>query len=143
MKAIVITLSILALSGCAAKLSFIDRTDGTAYSGTSGSTAGNSGKATATIAGANYSGTWVYSPSGGGYTLGTFNGTSTAADGTVHANFGSATAMTVSAQGNGLLTLRSDDGHYLRCVFTYNSMSATGLGECIRNDGRQFDLTVN
>ena len=137
--------SVLLLAGCAAQLTFIDRTDGTVHLGSSGSTAGNAGEATATIANAAYSGPWVYSASGGGYSLGNAFGTATSfGQGGAASVFGSATvsSLVLSAQGNGLINMRSKDGAFMRCVFNFNSMSSTGIGQCVRNDGREFDLTI-
>jgi hypothetical protein len=152
MKKIVLIAAIL-LSGCAAKLSLIDRTTGTIHLGTTGSTAASSGDASISIDGALYTGQWVYSQNGGSYSLGTgvANGTSNA---TVVGNGGAAfvngnssqtvitSNYTASAQGNGLINLRSSNGAFIRCVFTFNSMSNSGLGKCARNDGREFDLTI-
>lgn len=121
------------LSGCAAKLNFIDRSDGAIYIGETGGTAGGSGEASAMIENVRYAGPWIYSSSGGGYSLGTFSsGTMT----------GTATAFGVSAQGRGLINMKADNGMHMRCVFDFNSMSNTGLGQCQRNDGRAYDLTI-
>jgi hypothetical protein len=138
--------SLLFLCGCAAKLTFIDRLDGSIHLGSSGSTAGNAGEATATIGNASYAGPWVYSRSGGGYSLGSAFGTATVVGQGGAATLtgsGSSTSMLVSAQGNGLINMRSKDGAFIRCVFSFNSMSSTGLGQCVRNDGREFDLTIS
>ena len=38
--------------------------------------------------------------------------------------------------------MRAPDGTFVRCVFTFNTMGNTGLGQCLRNDGRKFDLLI-
>lgn len=143
MRIIAIAALAIALAGCAASMEFIDRTNGATYQGVSGSTAGSKGTATATIEGETYSGTWVYTPSGGGYSLGTSTGSSVASDGSIATATVTSGTMTVSAHGKGLLTLRGDRGGYVRCVFNFNAWSDTGIGECARNDGRLFDLTID
>ena len=98
---------------------------------------GGDGQITATIDGLLYKGTWIYSASGGGYALGSgaaFSGGASA--------FGTATAVGVSAQGNGLINMRADGGQLMRCIFNFNTLSDRGIGECQRNDGRQFDLRL-
>ncbi|MCM5682927.1 hypothetical protein M8A51_25675 [Schlegelella sp. S2-27] len=145
MKQLATLAAVVALSGCAARLTFIDRTDGAQYQGTTGSTMNNTGDAQAEIAGAKYQGQWIYSPSGGGFALGSAFGSATAYGGGGMVNaYGSSTSSTVftSAHGRGLLTLRSDGDAFMRCVFDYNTMSSTGLGQCLRNDGREYDLTI-
>lgn len=143
----------LLLSGCAAKLQFIDRTNGAVHLGATGSTASSNGEANAVIDGVAYLGTWVYSQNGGGYALSTgfSNGstTGTVANGTnaafINANNNQSTftsSYIASAQGNGFIHLRSSLGTFVRCVFTFNSNSNNGLGKCARNDGREFDLVI-
>lgn len=145
--------AVVLLSGCAAKLSLIDRSNGTIHLGTTGSTAASSGEASVAIDGVKYSGQWVYSQNGGGYSLGTgfangtSNGTITGSGGTAFVNSNSQQTVVTSnyiasAQGNGLINLRADNGSFIRCVFSFNSMSNSGLGQCARNDGREFDLTI-
>jgi hypothetical protein len=57
------------------------------------------------IEGSTYSGHWIYSANGGGYSLAT--GIATSGGKT---SFGTASAIGVSAQGNGLINIRSDNG---------------------------------
>lgn len=137
------------LTGCAAQVSLIDRTDGRQHAGTTGATMGGSGEIQATVEGAQYAGTWLYSSSGGSYSLANFSATGTATtiaprgSATTMANsIGTASMLTASAQGRGLINMRSSDGQFIRCVFDFNTMSNTGLGECVRNDGRVYDLTI-
>jgi hypothetical protein len=150
MKPIPAVMCVVLLSGCAAQLNFIDRTDGQQHRGMTGSTAGSSGEARATIDGVEYKGTWIFSRSGGAYSLATINSTSSATaygGGAAVSAYGigsaTATAIGISAHGRGLMHLRSSTEASIRCVFDFNTMSDTGIGECQRNDGRLFDLTIN
>jgi hypothetical protein len=111
-------LFLVLVSGCAARLNFIDRTNGLVHMGSTGGTLGSSGEATATIDGECYSGSWIYSASGGSYSLTNFNSISSAsgtatsglATATVQGfgtSTGSSSAFVMSAHGNGMLHLRS------------------------------------
>ena len=144
----------LLLSGCAAQLSFIDRVDGSKYAGRTGSTAGGAGAAQAEIAGRSYTGEWIFQRSGGSMMLGSM-GTSSFGSGTVQSGtnsaflygFGSTTgsmsALAVPTSGQGMLHLRAvEGGSHVRCIFTFNAMGNTGIGECRREDGREFDLLI-
>lgn len=153
MRQTIIALVFALLSGCAAKLNFIDRSNGEIHIGTTGGTSGGSGDATATIDGVKFSGPWIYSASGGGYSLSNFSSTSSAtgtatsglSTATTHgfgSTNGSMSTFAVSAHGNGLINLRGENGMYMRCVFSFNTMSNTGIGQCLRNDGREYDLTI-
>lgn len=124
------------LSGCAASVKFIDREDGLTYMGQTGGTAGRSGEINAVIQGKEYTGEWIYSPMGGGYTLGT--GSALSSSGA--SAFGMSSGVTVSSSGNGLITMKSRDSDYLRCVFTFSGN--TGFGDCERNDGKRFDVII-
>lgn len=151
-----VLLAVLSLCSCAAKITLIDRTDGTVYTGTTdGSTMGGSGNATITIEGAAYAGPWVYQAKDGAFSLATMNsttgfsgsGTSFGPAGTVNSNLsgsatttGTSTALMQSAVGNGMINARAADGRFIRCVFTFNTLSNTGVGQCVRNDGRAYDL---
>ncbi|WP_040726164.1 hypothetical protein [Thiomicrorhabdus sp. Kp2] len=133
-------LSIL-ISGCSAQLSFIDPNSGERYKGETGSTSGSSGNLTALIENEKFEGEWIYSAMGGSYTLGTVNtssyGTTGYATGT-----GTFTGVSPAMSGNGLITMNGDKGSFMRCVFSYSSWSSTGMGQCKRNDGKLFDLTI-
>lgn len=149
----------LALTACAAKITVIDRQDGQVYHGsTDGSTMGGNGNATIVIEGKSYQGPWVYQPKSGAFGFSNFAGTSTMT-GTANAftpragfsganiygsgfSSGQAIAATQSAVGDGMLNARSDDGQFIRCVFTFNTMNSTGLGQCLRNDGREYDVQL-
>ena len=71
MRLLAILAFVALLSACAAKLTFVDRSDGSSYAGTTGGTSGGAGDATATIAGQAYAGQWLYQASGGAFTLAT------------------------------------------------------------------------
>lgn len=124
-------------SGCAARLIFVDRTDGTEYHGTTGGTAGSEGQLNAEIDGSSYTGTWIYSASGGGYSLGTGVATSGATTAMV-----TSSAIGVSASGNGMMHMKAASGSFIRCVFSFNEFTDSGIGECLRNDGRQYDVRI-
>lgn len=125
------------LCGCAATATFVDRTNGQEYTGKTGGTGRSEGSLTAVIEGSTYTGHWIYSASGGAYSLGT--GVAFARGTTA---VGTGSAIAVSAQGNGLIDIRDGAGHFIRCVFTFNAFSNTGIGECQRNDGRLYDLRI-
>lgn len=129
------------LSGCAASLQFIDRSSGDIYLGKTGGTSSGSGNLSAVIEGDQYTGTWIYSPSGGGYSIS--SGTATAVgNGGMATATGTGTTFTSSARGNGMIHMKSASGQAMRCVFEFNSMSDTGMGECQRGDGKLFDVTI-
>jgi hypothetical protein len=149
---------VVSISGCAGKFTLIDRSDGQVYKGsTDGSTMGGSGNATLIIEGESYSGPWIYQSSGGAFnftnfsstssisgsatTVGTYGSSTTTLNGT-GVSSGSATGTSVSAVGNGMVNARSISGKFVRCIFTFNTIGNTGIGECLRNDGRAYDLTV-
>lgn len=159
LKRLNLTILALALTGCAAKMTLIDRTDGRLqYGSTDGSTMGGSGNATLNIDDEAYAGPWIYQPSGGSFGFSNFGATTsitgTASSYSPKAGFanatlsgtgtttGTATAMAVSAVGNGMINVRAPSGKFMRCVFTFNTLQNTGIGECLRNDGRAYDLTL-
>jgi hypothetical protein len=124
---------------------------GNIWYGKTGSTFSNSGDATVNISGNSYSGPWIYSPGSGGYSLGNANSKynksekETSGKGSFESNTksetnSSASAMSISADG--LINLRSNSGEFIRCIFSFNTGSSTGLGQCRRNDGKEYDLTI-
>lgn len=158
LKLIIIATVALA-SGCSGKFTLIDRSDGQIYIGsTDGSTIGGSGNATLLIEGETYSGPWIYQASGGSFSFANFSntaafsGNATTVGGTsgmtnttlngTGTSSGSTTGVGVSAVGNGLINARAQSGKFIRCIFTFNTMGNTGIGECLRNDGRTYDLNV-
>jgi len=142
MKYVLVVMSALFLAGCAASLRFIDQEDGAVYLGKTGATMGSSGALTAQIEGEQYEGEWIYSPRGGGYTLGTSSATAYGSQGGFASAHGTSTAVHTSASGSGLITMRSSGGSFMRCVFDFNTNSDTGVGQCQRNDGRLYDVMI-
>ncbi|VVP16465.1 hypothetical protein PS900_03620 [Pseudomonas fluorescens] len=144
------------LGGCQsnARLTFIDKSTGNLYTGETGATyRASNGDAKAQIDNDTYYGVWSYQASGGSYSLVCANSVSTgswqASDGynTVNAsgtsyNYGTVSSSTRSAQGDGLINIKGFSGAFIRCVFTFNNRSSSGRGQCIRNDGREYDLTI-
>lgn len=147
------------VGGCAGKFTLIDRSDGQVYNGsTDGSTMGGSGSATLLIEGENYSGPWIYQASGGSFnftnflstssisgsatTVGPRGGVATTTLSGSGTSSGATTTLGVSAVGNGMINARAASGKFVRCVFSFNTMNNTGIGECLRNDGRTYDLNV-
>lgn len=147
-------LAFVALTGCSAQLAFVDRTNGLEYMGTTGGTMSGEGEVTAVIEATQYKGRWIYSADGGSVSFGNSIGTTTAMGsfsqaGTFPATFsGAATSFStanlasVSAKGSGMMNMRSDSGDFIRCLFAFNVMTNTGIGECQRNDGRTFDMRL-
>jgi hypothetical protein len=144
------------LGGCQsnARLTFIDKSTGDLYTGETGATyRASNGDVNAQIDNDTYYGIWSYQASGGSYSLVSANSVSTgsgqASDGynTVNVsgtsyNYGTVSTATRSAQGDGLINIKGLSGAFIRCVFTFNTRSSSGLGQCIRNDGREYDLTI-
>ncbi len=137
MKILQLLVSVVLLSGCAADLKLVDRTNGTEYAGQTGNTMSGEGSVHSLVEGSNYNGSFIYMANGGGYSL----TSATATSGTTTA-YGQAMTTTVSARGQGMINMRSQEGKFIRCVFNFNSMSNKGIGECVRNDGRQYDLWI-
>jgi hypothetical protein len=118
---------VVAISGCTITPTFTERSTGQMYSGrTTGAMFNNDGRIEVNIDGENFSGNWTYMPGGTA-------GSSSSTLGGSKAGFGS---------GKGLANLRGEKGSSLRCVFEFNSSSATGIGECMHGDGRVFDVTM-
>ena len=125
--------------GCSAKLKFIDQQNGNAYYGETGSTIRSNGNIAATIENEHYSGEWMYSASGGGFTMSSMQivGSTT---GTAN---GFGTGVTAPMSGNGLITMKGDNNGYIRCIYNFSQWSDSGSGECLRNDGKKFDVIIN
>lgn len=132
----------LFLIGCTANIALIDRTNGNYYKGkTIGAALGGNGELQVNVDGLDYKGTWTYSAMGGSYSIG--SATTSVYGGGVYASGNSfGNSLNMSAQGKGLINMKADNGSFIRCVFDFNEWSGSGIGECQRNDGRLFDLTV-
>jgi len=137
MRKIALFVSVIILSGCAANLKLIDHTNGIEYAGKTGNTLGGEGSVNAVVEDFAYNGSFIYMESGGGYSLAT--GVATSGVSTV---YGQDMTATVSARGQGMINMRAPNGKFIRCVFNFNSLSNKGIGECARNDGRQYDLWI-
>lgn len=149
---------VLLLTACSGKFTLIDRTNGDIHTGTTdGSTMSGTGAVVLSIDGEYYRGPWVYQASGGSFSFSNFSATSNAfATGTAFGprgmsaaqlsgtgtSVGTASALGVSAVGNGMINAKAPSGRFVRCIFTFNTMNNTGIGECARNDGRVYDLNV-
>jgi len=138
MKYLILLVPFFIFTGCSAKLKFLDQKNGNTYYGQTGSTMTSKGKMNAIIEDENYSGDWIYSDSGGGFTIGSMQVVGT--NGTANA-FGTATTAPMS--GNGLISMKGDNGRYIRCVYNFNKWSNTGTGQCRRNDGKLFDVMID
>ncbi|WP_413730811.1 hypothetical protein [Sodalis sp. RH22] len=137
MRIIALFFLIILISGCAADLKLVDRSSGIEYAGKTGSTMGGEGTVNALVENSNYSGSFIYMENGGGYSL-----TSATATSGVATAYGQSMTTTLSARGHGMINMRALEGKFIRCVFDFNSLSNKGIGECIRNDGRQYDLWI-
>jgi hypothetical protein len=149
---------LLLLTACSGKFTLIDRSNGDIHTGTTdGSTMSGTGSVVLNIDGEDYRGPWVYQASGGNFSFSNFSSTNNAfATGTAFGprglstaqlsgtgtSAGTASAFGVSAVGNGMINAKAPSGRFVRCIFTFNTMNNTGIGECARNDGRVYDLNV-
>lgn len=88
---------------------------------------------TVTIGQETFVGKYVYMQ-GGSFALGNaFGGGQTA----------TATAIGVSAVGDGNVLAQSADGHNLRCVFSFSGWSQQGAGQCLTDAGGLYDLQIS
>ena len=139
MKHLILLLVIFFIfTGCSAKLKFLDQQNGNTYYGRTGSTMTSKGIMNAVIENEHYTGEWIYSASGGGFTIGSMQVVGT--NGVANA-FGTATTAPMS--GNGLITMKGDKGGYIRCVYNFSEWSDIGSGQCRRNDGKLFDVVID
>lgn len=152
------TCLVMLVAGCSGKFTLIDRSNGEIHSGmTDGSTMSGTGNVVLNIESEDYRGPWVYQASGGSFSFSNFSTTSNAfASGSAvgprglstsqlsgtGVSSGTASTLSVSAVGNGMINARASSGKFVRCIFTFNTMNNTGIGECARNDGRVYDLNV-
>ena len=81
----------------------------------------------------------MYSASGGGFTMSSMQivGSTT---GTAN---GFGTGVTAPMSGNGLITMKGHNNGYIRCIYNFSQWSDSGSGECLRNDGKKFDVIIN
>jgi hypothetical protein len=85
------------------------------------------------LAGKTYSGEYTLKSEGGsvGYGFGNLGG-----------KIVSGTVVGMPTEGNGRAYLTEPGGGSLSCVFSYNSMSATGLGGCRTDAGKVYDMQI-
>ena len=144
MKKVVLIVSLLLLSACGSRLTLIDKHDGSIHAGKAGGS-GGMGEGVVIIDDVEYRGPGVYQSTGGSFSLGNFNSTATytGRSGMVSgALMGSAASLAMPIEGKGLINMRASNGLLLRCVFSFNEFSNTGIGQCIRSDGRDYDLML-
>ena len=133
------------LSACAAKVTLVDRSNGKIHFGQTGSTSRSAGDITARIEDKEYRGTWIYFASGGSVSFGSVTGNALVSSSTGNAsvNTGAFASRVSMPTPNTLFNMRSDDGDFIRCNGNFSSSTKTGIGHCIRNDGREFDLAIS
>lgn len=86
------------------------------------------------LAGKHYAGEWTLQSDGG------FVGNSVTVSGSQVAT---GTVYGASMGGNGRAYLTEPGGGSISCGFSYNSMSATGVGECRTEAGKTYDMTIH
>lgn len=130
-------LPLLALTGCGHNLYLVGRS--TAKTGHARIVAvGHSGDVTMEVAGTQYAGRWVYMPSGGSFGVAS---TTAFSGGHTASAVGNFTAL--PTEGNGSILAAAGDGTQLRCVFAFNAMGQTGMGECQDTAGEIYDLQID
>ena len=85
-----------------------------------------------------YHGRWGYMKDGGSSGFGSAYATTGAQSATASGSFSS-----IPASGGGTILASAPDGSILRCRFSYNDWSASGLGACQNNRGGTYDLQIN
>lgn len=130
-------LAAAALAGCAHQISLVPRDNGPIGKGSAPASMGDSGKLSVELGGKNYSGEWVFVRDGGsvGAAFGSAWSGSSAA-------YGNSTFFGASSTGNGRAILTAPDGSRIRCVFRYNAMGGTGVGECIDDEDHLYDMFI-
>ena len=115
-----------ALCGCATQATFFDKTTGAEYKGATNDTFGSTGAISADIDNDKYSGSWIYSSSGGAVGF--------------NAAQPSSVIAVASTSGGGKINMKAESGKFIRCSFGFDEWNNTGSGLCQRNDGREYDL---
>lgn len=85
------------------------------------------------LAGKHYSGEWTLQTEGGSVGVGF---------GSAGGKFATGTIVGMPTSGNGKAYMTEPSGGSLSCVFTYNEMSATGLGACRTEAGKVYDMQI-
>lgn len=136
LKRLIITGLCLAAAACQRGIYIQNRSSGESGHATVSVMIGHpSGDITVTIGSKTYTGRWVYVSGGGTMT---FASVFSPKGGVV-----SGTAIGLPMQGNGSIIASSPDGSSLRCLFTYSSLSSSGLGGCQDSNGTVYDLQIN
>ncbi|MEM9438442.1 MAG: hypothetical protein AAGA15_15535 [Pseudomonadota bacterium] len=126
------------LAACEPTITLMDRRTGEIGTGTAqNATLGSTGAIQINFQNEQFSGTWTAVRDPGGFSLGTgtvFNGDESA--------FGTFSTSLTSDSGFGTALLRSTQGAAMRCEFRYSLSTYTGVGVCLSNDGREFDMQL-
>ena len=125
------------LAGCAHQVSLVPRGDGPIGTGSAPASMGDSGKLSVELGGKTYSGEWIFVRDGG--TVGAAFGSAWSGGTTVTGN---STFFGASTVGNGRAILTAADGSRIRCAFRYNEWGSTGIGECIDDEERLYDMFI-
>lgn len=138
--------SFILLAGCASKITLVPQDGlGPIGRGEAPMSIGNSGRLTIDLDGKTYEGEWTFM-SGGGFIGSSFGtGTANAYGGGSYASSNMSTQSTSvlqSTSGSGQAWAQTPDGEILRCRFDYNTFSSTGLGVCVDETDRVYDLTI-
>lgn len=78
----------------------------------------------------------------GEYTLQAQGGMVATGFGSSGAHFATGTVVGMPTEGNGRAYMTEPGGGSLSCIFSYNSMSGTGLGGCRTEAGRVYDMQI-
>lgn len=131
------------LGACAPSAILVDLQTGREFPVTvNGGVVSNSGRLTMDVDGETFSGPWVYK-SDGGFIGSSFGSASMSTSQGTALGTGSATSVLSSTQGNGIATLSGSNGGVMRCRFGYSSMSGTGIGKCVDDEDRVYDLLID
>ena len=132
MRAIFLVLAGLSLTSCAHPIQLTPRDGGPIAYGTAPAGLGDKGKLTVNLDGKVYTGRWVLVRSGAIGFGSAFTGMTTV----------SSSAIGMEAGGGGQAILSAPDGSRLRCAFRYSEISAAGLGECVDDAGKIYDMMI-
>lgn len=123
--------SVLLLQACTYNLTLLPRGPGQFAHGV----AHRADKAvTITLDGRTYNGHFAY-VAGGSFTLASVSG--------MNGSFATGSGVAMSAAGEGNILASSDDGHNLRCVFSYSQWTNAGTGLCQSDAGTLYDLQIS
>jgi hypothetical protein len=134
-------LSAMALAACANTVTLTSRDGGPSGAGTSTGALANHGRLKIMLEGKQYAGEWIVSDEGRftGYDEGRAGQKFTQKNLAVASGIIRAGA---SGNGDGRAYANAPGGATLRCHFNVNSLTSTAFGQCERDDGRVYDLTM-